>query len=597
MARAQDIQIIAIRNFVVITLVWLLILFSCFYFTGLFLMFLIYGTNSVRQLVFVSFTDQIFTLLELMFTLWTGFFRNRQNITFTNYNYFLPKLLIGSFLPITLYGIAIIIFREALMDWRPFEEEESVHGTAHWATPKEIQKAGLRKKRGLMLGKYKGHYLIADDDLHILLFAPTGSGKGVGFVIPNLLFWHGSVIVHDVKLEVYTLTSGYRFHKMKQKVFVWNPAEQEGYTHCYNPMDWIARDIGKIVDDVQKMTNHLAPNVGGNQDFWITEGRALMEGIILYLLTDKNKIASLGELLRMLRSDDVAYNLAVVLDTMGEQLHPVAYMNLAAFLQKADKERSGVISTASSKLDLWANPIVDAATAKSHFNIGTFKRDLQTLYVGVAPNNIKRLEPLLRIFYEQISSLFTKKLPDLGVEKYPILMMLDEFPTLGRLKQIESGIAFFRGYRVKLFLIIQDTEQLKKIYKETGLNSFLSNSAYRITFAANNPATADLISKLLGNKTIISQSYSRPKYLDLNPGARNINISKSSRALLLPQEIIHLPRDEEILLIESHPPIRCQKIYYYKDKFFTDKLIGKTPIPKQEPYIAKKQRPVKKEEE
>ena len=317
MARTQDAQVAAIRNFFILTLMWLLIVASCVYLTGIFLMFLVYGTQSVRQILFISFPDQVTTALNTITQLWTSFLNNKQEITLTNYNYFLPKLIFGSFFPISIYGVIILLFKDFLLEWKPFREEESRHGSAHWATPREIQKAGLRKKKGLILGKYKGKFLIADDYQHVLLFAPTGSGKGVGFVIPNLLFWNQSVIVHDVKLENYGLTSGYRFHKLKQKVFVWNPAEQEGYTHCYNPMDWIARDIGKIVDDVQKMTNHLLPSSGGQQDFWKAEARALMNGIILYLLIDKNKVASMGELLRMLRSDDVAYNLAVVLDTMG----------------------------------------------------------------------------------------------------------------------------------------------------------------------------------------------------------------------------------------------------------------------------------------
>jgi len=595
MADTQDSQVIALRNFTILLLMWLLVIFSCIYFTGLFLMFLIHGFETLKQIVYLSFSDQVLTSVLTIKQVWASFLNNRSSVTLTNYNYFLPKMLIGSFLPISIYGVLVIVFKDFLLTWKPFQEEESKHGTAHWATPSEVQKAGLRKKRGLLLGKYKGKFLVVDDYQHILLFAPTGSGKGVGFVIPNLLFWDQSVIVHDVKLENYELTSGYRFHKLKQKVFVWNPAEQEGYTHCYNPFDWIARDIGKIVDDVQKMTNNLLPAAGGAQDFWKAEARALMAGIMLYLLTDKNKIASLGELLRMLRSDDVAYNLAVVLDTMGEQLHPVGYMNLAAFLQKADKERSGVTSTASSSLDLWANPIVDSATAKSHFNVGMFKRTPHTLYVGVAPNNIVRLKPLLQIFYQQISGIFTKKLPDLGTEKYGVLMMLDEFPTLGKLSQIQSGIAFFRGYRVKLFLIIQDTEQLKSLYKESGMNSFLSNSTYRITFSANNTQTAKLISDLLGNKTVINESYSRSKYLDLNPGDRKVSISKASRALLLPQEVINLPRDEEILLIEAQAPIRCNKIFYYKEKIFNGRLLNKTKIPKQEPYIPKNQKPTKRD--
>ena len=287
----------------------------------------------------------------------------------------------------------------------------------------------------------------------------------------------------------------------------------------------------------------------------------------------------------MIRSEDLPYTLAVVLDTLGAEIHPVAYMNLAAFLNKADKERSGVCSTASSALELWSNPFVDTATSKSHFNIGKFRREANTLYVGISPNNIERLKPLLQIFYQQAGTIFTQKMPT-KEEKLGCMMLLDEFPTLGEMNEIKLGIAYYRGYKVKVFLIVQDTDQLKDIYKDAGMNSFLSNCSYRITFAANNATTAEMISKLLGNKTVVSESASRPKYIDLNPGSRNVNINKASRALLMPQEIITLPRDEQIILIESKNPIRCNKIKYYEDKMFTKRLLPQTFVPKQTPYIA-----------
>jgi len=151
-----------------------------------------------------------------------------------------------------------------------------------------------------------------------------------------------------------------------------------------------------------------------------------------------------------------------------------------------------------------------------------------------------------------------------------------------------SGIAYFRGYNVRLFLIIQDTEQLKGIYEEAGMNSFLSNSTYRITFAANNYETANLISQLCGNKTVEQASLNKPKFLDFNPAARSLNISKAQRALLLPQEVINLPRDEQILLIEASPPIKSKKIKYYEDSFFKKRLLPPITIPQQEPYDPRK---------
>lgn len=481
-----------------------------------------------------------------------------------------------------IFGFVIFLIRAPLTDFRPFQPPEKLHGDAKWATERDIKKAGLRAKKGLLLGNTGRGYLIADGFQHVLLFAPTGSGKGVGFVIPNLLFWKDSLVCHDIKLENYELTSGYR-KKMGQNVYLWNAASPKGITHCYNPLDWVSREMGQMVDDVQKISNLLLPE----QEFWNNEARSLFVGVALYLLAVPEKICSFGEVVRTLRSDDVVYNLAVVLDTLGKQIHPVSYMNIAAFLQKADKERSGVISTLNSGLELWANPLIDAATATSDFDYNTFKTKAVTVYVGLTPDNIERLQPLMQIFYQQAAQLLTKHMPRPD-EPIGILFMMDEFPTLGEMVIFKQGIAYFRGYRLRLFLIIQDTEQLKDIYEEAGMNSFLANATYRVTFAANTFSTAEMISKIVGNKTVKQISRNAPIFLDLNPASRSKHISETQRALLLPQEVMNLPKEQQIILVESSPPIKTKKIFYYKDPFFTKRLMPQVEVPQQEPYDPKK---------
>jgi type IV secretion system protein VirD4 len=480
-----------------------------------------------------------------------------------------------------IFAVFLFVIRAPLLDFRPFQPPESLHGDAKWATEKDIRKAGLRASKGVLLGNTGRGYLVADGFQHILLFAPTGSGKGVGFVIPNLLFWEQSLVCHDIKLENYELTSGYR-RKMGQKVFLWNAASPNGITHCYNPLDWVSRELGQQVDDVQKIANLLLPE----QEFWNNEARSLFVGVALYLLAVPEKITSFGEVVRTLRSDDVTYNLAVVLDTLGKQIHPVSYMNIAAFLQKADKERSGVISTLNSGLELWANPLIDAATASSDFDFNRIKKEPLTIYVGLTPDNIDRLKPLMQIFYQQAAQILTKHMPKPD-EKIGVMFIMDEFPTLGEMNIFKQGIAYFRGYRVRLFLIIQDTEQLKDIYEEAGMNSFLANATYRVTFAANTYSTAEMISQIIGNKTVKQISRNAPTFLDLNPASRSKHISETQRALLLPQEVINLPKEQQIILVESSPPIKTKKIFYYKDPFFTKKLLPKIEIPQQEPYDPK----------
>ncbi|AVP87868.1 type IV secretion system protein VirD4 [Candidatus Phycorickettsia trachydisci] len=489
------------------------------------------------------------------------------------------KLVLATIIPVAISLTLYIIFFKRIISFSPFRNKEKIFGDASWADSEDIERANLRAKRGMLLGVDHDGYFVADGFQHTLLFAPTGSGKGVGFVIPNLLFWDHSVFVHDIKLENYQLTSGWRA-KQGQAVYVWEPSNPDGITHCYNPIDWVSEKPGQRVDDVQKIANLVLPK----QEFWENEARSLFLGAVLCLIADSEKIKSFGEVVRMMRSDDVVYNLAVTLDTLGNVVHPVGYMNIAAFLQKSDKERSGVISTLNSSLELWANPLIDAATATSDFNIQEFKKVKSTVYVGLTPDNIQRLQKLMQIFYQQATEFLSRKMPDTKEEPFGVLFLMDEFPTLGKMEQFKAGIAYFRGYRVRLFLIIQDTQQLKGTYEEAGMNSFLSNSTYRVTFAANNYETANLISQLCGTKTVEQTSQSKPKFFSLNPGSQTVSISQASRALLLPQEVIQLPRDEQIILIESFPPIKSKKIFYYQDKFFTDRLLPATFVPTQKPY-------------
>lgn len=572
---------------IVILVIILIVLLGPLYLSALGIIYWNYG-QAYAQAAFNQ-PKYLYASLKQTFDYWHAYHTYARYPLDSTIHLFAPPA-ISLFFSLTL----LYMMRAPLIDFRPFKKKETLHGDAHWATEDEIRGAKLRAKKGFLLGRTgRNKYLIIDDFQHILLFAPTGSGKGVGFVIPNLVFWEGSLVCHDIKGENHELTSGFREKKLGQQVFFWNPADPDGFTHCYNPLDWISNKPGQMVDDVQKICNLILPE----QEFWQNEARSLLLGVILYLYAVPEKACSFGEVVRTMRSDDVVYSLAVVLDTIGKKIHPVSYMNIAAFLQKADKERSGVVSTLNSGLELWANPLIDTATATSDFDMQMMKKQLMSVFCAVTPDNLQRLEPLLKVFYQQATDFMTRKMPGKD-EPHGVLFLMDEFPTLGEMKQFQTGIAYFRGYRVKLFLIVQDTQQLKGIYEDAGMNSFLSNSAYRVTFAANNIETAKLISELVGNKTVKQYSKNIPKFLDFDPKSRTMNESEVQRALLLPQEVVTLPRDEQIILIESVAPIKTKKIFWYQDPFFTKRVTDpKNPkkggpprswVPTQEPYDPRK---------
>ena len=585
----------SVQNCAILTLFYGAIIATIFYVSCIISIYVIEGKDQIVTLFSLNIVQQIIVTIQTALYYYKLFRANIGVIDIQDYNFFLLKSA-GTliFLPIATIITLGILFREKISDFVPVKKDTSVHGDAHWATKKEVIKAGMQRKRGLLMGQHpfkKGQFLVTDihDYQHTLLFAPTGSGKGVGFAIPNCVFWEESMVCHDIKLENFEKSSGWREKCLKQTVYCWVPADANGKSHCYNPMEWISNKPGQMVDDVQKLANILLPK----QEFWTNEARTLLVGVVLYIIADPAKPKTFGEVVRTIRSDDFSYLCAVALDTLGEIIHPIGYMNLAAFLQKADKERSGVVSTLNSALELWGNPIIDATTAKSDFNFTHMKTELTTVYIGLTPDNIQRLKPLMGMVYQQATAFMSQHLPT-KEEKYGVLFMMDEFPTVGRLDQFLAGIAYFRGYHVKLFLIVQDTQQLKGTYEDTGMNSFLSNATYRITFAANNVDTAKLISDLIGYQTVESDSFSRSKWFAINSGNASVSISQTQRALLMPQEVINLPRDEEIILIEANPPIKTKKIYYYKIKWLSDRVgMPVSSIPYQEPIVKRNKCPKK----
>jgi len=198
------------------------------------------------------------------------------------------------------YGLPLALLIAAMKN-----KGRELHGSARWATPKEVQKAGLYADKGIILGKLDGRYLCFDGMQFVILSAPTRSGKGVGSVIPNLLAWDESVVNLDVKLENFLITSGFRA-KCGQQVFLFNPfsiAGDEktnplyGRTHRYNPLGYISDDHRLRVTDILAIGYSLYPG-DGKDAFFDEAARNLFLGLTLYLCETPGLPTTMGELLR-----------------------------------------------------------------------------------------------------------------------------------------------------------------------------------------------------------------------------------------------------------------------------------------------------------
>ncbi len=281
------------------------------------------------------------------------------------------------------------------------------YGDARWATAVEIGRARLQQKRGLLLGKKSGTYLINDEPLHTLVAAPTRSGKGVGIVLPNLLTWNGSVVVLDIKKENWQLTAGHR--AKHQKVYLWSPMDDR--SACYNPLDHLPPRRAERITDIQKLAQILLPRPERGDTMWVNEAQSLFLGLVLLVLDDRSQPSTLGQVYRILMGEGRLNKIAEEsLDIPN--LDPAAHAALANYKNKAEKERSGVKSNLTAALALWANPNIDKATSRSDFNLRDLRRGRSSVYVGGGQDQLLTLAPLLNMFFQQAVSELTHSLPD-----------------------------------------------------------------------------------------------------------------------------------------------------------------------------------------
>ena len=502
------------------------------------------------------------------------------------------------------------------------QDAANLYGSAQYAELSEIREAGLlpqkgEKGRGVYVGGWinpkDGHqyYLRHNGKEHVIALAPTRSGKGVGLVIPTLLSWEHSVVVLDIKGENWALTSGWR-HENGHKVLRWDPTDAiEGRSARYNPLAEIR--IGTVYEtgDVMNVATLLVdPDGKGVEGHWEQTARSLLIGAIthvVYKARNEGRTGNLAEVLHELTGDgyeDMAnswkqYDHKREGDTFYDPsgnvrdnpCHPVVEQVANEMLNRAEEEASSVLSTAVAKLGLYTDPIVARNTAQSDFHIkDVMDADAPvSLYLVLNPTNIQRLKPLVRLFISQLVFILMPEMSFSGGQmkapyKHRLLLLLDEFPALGKLGIFEQAIAYFGGWNIKAYLICQDKAQLDAAYGKD--ESITSNCHVTVAYAPNKVETAKYLSDRLGVTTVIKEQESI-SYQGGTGFFSHKSVTKSQqevqRAVLTPDEIMRLPgpvKNADQMITEpgdmlvfaaGFPPVYGKQILYFLDKTFSER--------------------------
>jgi type IV secretion system protein VirD4 len=479
----------------------------------------------------------------------------------------------------------------------------SAHGSSRWATTAEIRSSGLLRDAGVVLcqtddaefrttvdaaGKTRttatrlGALVRHDGPEHVFCFAPTRSGKGVGLVIPTLLSWPASVLVYDIKKENWAITAGWR--RQFSRVWRFEPTAVDSVR--FNPLLEIRKGLSEV-KDTQNIGDILVDPTGekDSKDHWQTTAHSLLCGAILHVLhaeTDKTLAGVAGFLSDPSRTQAQTLERMLKTSHLAEGPHPVVAQAAREMMNKSENELSGVFSTAMACLGLYRDPVVARNTAESDFRI-TDLMNADTpvsLYLVVPPSDLARTRPIIRLILNQIGRRLTESMEFGGktAYKHRLLLLLDEFPSLGKLEFFETALAFIAGYGLKAFLIAQSLNQLEKAYGPS--NSILDNCHIRFTYAANDDKTAKRISDLLGQATEkkMQRSYSGSGLFLTH---RSESEQEYARPLLTPAEVNQLSQDDGILLVGGLLPYRARKVRYFLDPRFKGRD-GQPPPDSQE---------------
>jgi type IV secretion system protein VirD4 len=439
-------------------------------------------------------------------------------------------------------------------------------GDAAFQDIASIRRGKWFRKDGHIFGKMGRNILRRLDDRHHLVIGPTRSGKGVGYVIPNALMFPGSMVVTDLKGEIFQQTAGYRKANGHQ-VFLFSPGAAK--THRWNPMDFVRQDRGNRTIDIQNMASILIPEtIGSENAVWQGTAQQVIAGVISYVLESSHyrNRRNLGEVNSLFNAGVDLQVLMKLIKEKEPDLSRFTSDSFNAYISLNERAARSALLDIQKAMQPFRNERVIAATSVTDIDLASMRRRPVSIYLAPNISDVTILRPLLTLFVQQSMDLLTR---DFDPQALPAYFLLDEFRQLKRMDEIMNKLPYVAGYNIKMAFIIQDLKSVDEIYGETSRHSLLGNCGLQLILGANDQATAEYASRALGKKTIRYKSESRT--LELMGLPRRTKVEQiRERDLMMPQEVRQLPEDRMVLLIEGQRPIFGQKLRFHELAAFKD---------------------------
>jgi len=288
----------------------------------------------------------------------------------------------------------------------------------------------------------------------------------------------------------------------------------------------------------------------------------LFKALLLFLLDSPDRPTTLGEISRLVKRDNFDGWLAEQLDNT-DHYDADFYRNGYAYINTPEKTRGNVLISFMGYFELFDDPIIDAATSSSDFDLRDLRRKKMTIYVGFSDEDMERLSPLLTLFWQQLISFMTKEIPDVVKEPYPVLCLIDEFSSLGRLERLRRSLKLLREYRVRCVLMFQYIAQTYEKYSHDEAKAF-TNIKTKVAYTTEDIGDAEFISKILGTRTkrVVSRSLSNQQA----GSGTSKSIQYQAMPLMRPDEVMKMRSDISLIIRSGCAPVKARQWIWYKER-------------------------------
>lgn len=477
---------------------------------------------------------------------------------------------------VALVALCVSAAITGLLAYLGLRPRESPLGDASFQTVSELRMRGWFGKKGHIFGRVGRSVLRAKDDRHHLVIGPTRSGKGAGYVIPNALMHEGSMIVTDLKGEIFRATAGYR-RRNGNRVYYFSPGSE--VTHRYNPLDFIRQERGTRTTDIQNVAAILVPeNTESEHAVWQATSQQVIAGAISYVLESPfyEGRRNFAEINSLFNSGTNLQELMKWIKAREPYLSRFTVESFNAYIALSERAAASALLDIQKAMRPFKNERIVAATSVTDMDLRAMQRRPISIYLAPNITDITLVKPLLTLFVQQTMDILTlEHAPD----ALPVYFLLDEFRQLKRLNEVMTKLPYVAGYKIKLAFIVQDLKNLDEIYGETARHSLLGNCGYQIVLGANDQATADYVSRALGKRTVRYQSESRT--IELTGLHRRTKVEQiRERDLMMPQEVRQMPEDKLVLMVEGQKPIHGDKLRFFDtEPFKTAEQFAQANIP------------------